>query len=75
MELSGVKYSEEDIIRAKIADYLALLVWSKTKDAEHNRNKPKMLVEMMVGSEEKESFEHDVFDSVEDFGAQENALL
>ena len=74
-ELSGVKYTEEEIIRAKIADNLSWLVWFKTKDAEHNRNKPKMLVEMMVGTNKEESFEHDVFDSVEEFKkAREKAL-
>lgn len=78
MELSGIKYTEDEIIQAKICDNLSLLVWSKTKDAEHNRNRPKMMSEIMLGIDEESNnnaFESDVFDSVEEFWkAREKAL-
>lgn len=67
MELSGIKYTEQELVQAKMADCLALLLWSKTKDAERGRNKPKLLIEEMLGNKEEKQFEHDVFDSSEDF--------
>lgn len=77
MELSGIKYTEQDIIQARIADTLSLLLWTKTKDAEHGRNKPESLVEIMTGKnkEKEEEFCSDVFDSPEEFWkARERAL-
>ena len=67
MELSGVKYTEQDIIQAKIADTLALLLWAKTEDGAHNRNRPLMLTDVMFEKEKQESFDHDVFNSPEEF--------
>lgn len=68
-ELTGCKYTEQEIIRAKICDSLNWLVWCKTKDAEHNRNKPESLVYKMLGLEDKpkQDFEHDVFDNKDEF--------
>lgn len=67
MELSGVRYTEQEIIQAKIADTLALLLWAKTEDGANNRNRPLMITDVMLGKEEQNSFEHDVFDSPEEF--------
>lgn len=68
-ELAGVKYTESEIMQARIADILSLLLWTKTKDAEHGRNKPESLVEKMLNKdkEAKQDFKHDVFNSVEEF--------
>lgn len=76
-ELAGVKYTEYEIIVARIADSLNWLVWSKTKDGERGINRPQSIVERMLGEtkEEKQDFEHDVFNSVEEFKkAREKAL-
>ena len=68
-ELTGYKYTEQDFIQAKIADLLSLLLWSKTKDGQNNRNRPEMIVDRMINKEKevKQDFAHDVFDSKEDF--------
>ena len=64
----GYKYTENEMIQAKISDTLSLLLWSKTKDAEYGRNKPYMILEHMVeSSNPKQDFEHDVFNSVDEF--------
>lgn len=77
MELSGIKYTEQELIQAKIADSMAWLCWSKTKDAELHRNMPESLVEKMLGvtKEDDNPFGHDVFSSSEEFlRAREKAL-
>lgn len=53
MAISGISFSQERLILAAIADYLAVLVWSKTKDGQHNRNRPKSLYELFVGQQDR----------------------
>ena len=43
LKLSGMKISTEMMLLVGILDNLNILVWSKTKDAEKGRNKPKSL--------------------------------
>lgn len=75
-ELSGVKYTESEIVQAKIADTLSWIAWTKTKDAEHGRNKPQSIVESMLDIKEEKEFSHDVFNSKEEFlRAREKALM
>lgn len=68
-KLTGYNYTEQEIIQARISDTLSLLLWSKTKDAEHGRNRPDSIVNRMLGIEEttKQDFEHDVFNSADEF--------
>lgn len=75
-ELAG-KYTEQEIILARINDLLSLIWWSKTTDGEKNRNRPELLSTKMLGIEEKEKQDstHDVFNSKEEFwSAREKAL-
>ena len=66
MRLSEQKVSLETLVLAGISDKLGLLLWSKTKDGEKGRNKPKSLVESMqsIKPQEKEELS---FYSGEDF--------
>lgn len=64
--MSGQKAPLETILLAVIADRLAVLIWSKTKDAEHGRNKPKPIAESLLPKEEKED-DVIVFKSADDF--------
>lgn len=43
LKLSGMKISTEMMLLTAILDNLNILIWSKTKDAEKGRNKPKSL--------------------------------
>ena len=49
MKLSGAKVQLDFLLLAAAVDRLSLLVWSKTKDAEKGRNKPKSLVDVLNG--------------------------
>ena len=66
MKINGQKYPLETLLLASAVDRLSFLVWSKTKDAEKNRNRPVSIFEKMVEEEEKEK-DFVVFESVEAF--------
>lgn len=51
MKLANVKYELKDILLMSIADRLSILAWQNTKDAQDGKNKPKMLVNTLLGIE------------------------
>lgn len=53
MRLSDTRVQPDILLLAAAVDRLSLLVWSKTKDAEKGKNKPKSLVEIMNGKEKE----------------------
>ena len=53
MKLSGAKVQPDFLLLAAAVDRLSLLVWSKTKDAEKGRKKPKSLVEVLNGKKKE----------------------
>lgn len=53
MRLSGLSVSYDTILLAGILDGINFLAWSKTKDAEKGRNRPKQILSMLLGNKEK----------------------
>ena len=53
MKLSGAKVKPDFLLLAAAVDRLSLLVWSKTKDAEKGRKRPKSLVEVLKGKKKE----------------------
>lgn len=51
-KLSGQKIDLQTMLLAHIADSLAFIAWSKTKDAEHGRNRPQSILEKLTKEEE-----------------------
>lgn len=47
MKLSNQSVPLETMLLASIVDRVSLILWSKTKDGEKNRNKPKSLVDVL----------------------------
>lgn len=63
--ISGHKYTHTEILLGRIIDELSFQSWTKTKDAQHNHNRPDSLVNIFInGIPEKEIID---FDSPEDF--------
>lgn len=58
---SKTKVTLEQILMAIMADNLQFIAWSKTKDAQHKKNKPKSILKKLIDldeqKEELESFE------------------
>ena len=72
MKMTGSDLTRTDLILTLIADYLALILWAKTKDGKHNRNKPTPLRDMFRTKKESDVAG---FDSPEEFERARAALL
>lgn len=55
MKINGVKAGPETMLVANLVDLVQWLVWSKTKDGEHGRNKPKSVAKKLY---EREHIDH-----------------
>lgn len=55
MAISKGKAPTEVILLAAILDRLSLLVWLNTRDAQKGRNRPKPLVESLLGGKQSDS--------------------
>lgn len=62
----------DQALQAATVDKLSLLLWSKTKDAEHGRNAPKSILDMLEHPPERK---HQTFSSVEEFEARREQLM
>lgn len=72
MKVNKLKVSTEKLILAKLVDNTNLILWSKTKDAEKGKNRPKSLLESLLkdnnNNEEK-------FTSSKDFEKRRQKLI
>lgn len=75
MKLSGQTVSARDQLLAGIFDHVALIMWSKTKDAEHNRNRPKSILMAMLHPEGKGNNDLMKYASGEDFMKDRERIL
>lgn len=68
MKLSGQKITLEQMLMAMQVDTLQLLLWTKTKDGQKNRNRPKSLLNKLLGNEEvKQKDELMSFATIEEY--------
>lgn len=67
MRATGLTVDVYTLLLARIADAAVLNVYAKTKDAQHNRNKPKSILEALTKEERHELRQ---FTSGEDFEAE-----
>lgn len=64
--MSGMNYPLEEILLASIADRMAFIAWTKTKDAENNVGRPESILAKMLNKNSKAE-DIVVFNSGEDF--------
>ena len=71
---AGTKLRLTDTLLATVADYLALILWAKTKDGQKNRNRPKSIRDALENGNKKDN---DIigFNSPEEFEAMRESLL
>ena len=74
MKLANQTVSFETMLLAGVFDKVSMLFWSKTKDAEKNKNRPSSVVEMLNG---KQSNAKEVvsFTSGKEFEAKRQRIL
>lgn len=76
MKIAGMQYPLDTLLRAMVVDRLSLLLWSKTKDAEKGINKPKSILNALLGKEcEETKTELETFETVEEYEEYKRDLL
>lgn len=73
MRMSGSKYTLDTLLLASALDKLALLVWSKTKDSEHGLNRPRSVVETLLGKNENRDIK--AFNTAEEFEKKRKEII
>lgn len=73
MALTDSKVTRGEVLQAMMVDRLSMLVWTKTKDAEHNRNRPKSVLELMMRPEQAAN--NEAFATAEEFEAARQRFL
>lgn len=68
MKMIGAELTRSELLQTVIADYLALILWSKTKDGQKGRNKPKPLRDVITKGKNNKDIvgfsSHDEFERV-----------
>ena len=75
MAMGGRRATTGEMLNAAMVDRLSLLVWAKTKDAQKGRNRPKSVLESLLGKEREEKQEIYAAEDVADFEARRAAIL
>lgn len=57
----------EQYLLAMIADSLNFIAWSKTKDAQHKKNRPKSVVQKLTASGKTDKDDLELFETAEEF--------
>lgn len=70
MAISGQTLNLNEFLMATIIDRLNLLLWTKTKDAEKGRNRPKSIIDNFTKNNDVSSFRNK-----EDFERAKNKIL
>ena len=65
LKIANRKIGLEQILLSTIADRLGILIWQRTRDGQKNRNKPKSLLETLLGEKKREDLE--AFEDKESF--------
>lgn len=72
MRIAGAKINLKDSLLARIADELAFISWTKTKDGQKNRNRPKSIFASLTT---EKVVEHESFTTADDFKAEWDRII
>lgn len=75
MKFAGQKVNIDTLLLALTVDKLAMLYWTKTKDAEKGRNRPASLFEVLSGKEKEPEADLETFESIEEFEARRKEII
>lgn len=73
MKLNGLKYPTEILLLASAIDRLSLLVWINSKDGVNGINRPKSVLNELLGKVDDKDIE--AFESSEDFEERRREIL
>ncbi len=72
MKVTNSKLTLEQTLVARMVDELAFISWSKTKDGQRNRNRPKSVLETLMSDNENEV---ECFTTPEEFKAEWDRII
>lgn len=72
-KMAKTKGSVEEMLLANISDLLNLILWTKTKDGQKNRNRPKRITPLFLESVEEPKYGS--FESAEEFEKARKEIL
>lgn len=67
LKLSGQTVPLETVLLACVVDRLSLLLWSKSKDATKNINRPASILETLTQTRQEPERDYEVFNTPEEF--------
>ncbi len=73
MRLSGTKVRRLELLLAAAVDRLSMLLWSKTEDGRNNTNRPKSVLDALLGKDHN-SDDIQAYDSTEAFESDWEAI-
>lgn len=73
--LSGSELTTMETLLAAVVDAVNLILWTRTKDAETGRNKPKSILNVLMDSGNKKETNMRAFDTPEEFMEAYRATL
>lgn len=75
MKLSGRVITSDIALLAAAVDRLTFLSWTKTKDAEKNRNRPESILKALLEAGKETTRDYEVYSSPEEFEAARKRAL
>lgn len=73
MRISGMRYPTDTLLLASAIDRLSLLVWMNSKDGANGVNRPKSILNELMGKESEKDIE--AFESSVDFEERRREIL
>ena len=74
-KLNGQRWPMNTLLTAMATDRLGELVWTKTKDGQRGRNRPKSILRMLTEDPKKNEPESLSFDTPEEFERARRAII
>lgn len=74
-KINGTKVPMNTMLLAYAVDRLGILIWQRTKDGAHGRNKPESIVEMLMNTGKQKITQVDAFDTPEEFEEARTRIL
>lgn len=73
MKISGMKYPTETLLLASAVDRLSLLAWMNSKDGTKGVNRPKSVLDELLGKEDERDIE--AFNTPDDFERRRREII
>lgn len=73
MKMTGDVLTRSELLLTTIADYLALILWSRTKDGKKGRNRPKSIREAIINANKEKDIV--AFNSSSEFEKERMRIL